>query len=59
MTANDRDRRPQLVAGVADEATLTREGQLEAIEHQVEGAAELGELVVALERRFAGSCPTR
>jgi signal transduction histidine kinase len=49
VPAHDRDRRAQLVAGVADELLLARERILEPVEHLVEGAREVGELVVALK----------
>ena len=46
VAADDRDRRPQLVAGVGDELALQREGLLEPVEHRVEQVAELADLVV-------------
>ena len=54
MTADDRDRRAQLVAGVGDELALERERLLEPVEHRVEQVPELGDLVVALRRRSGG-----
>lgn len=49
MTSATVSRRAQLVPGVADEVTLARERSLEAVEHPVEGVAELGDLIVALD----------
>ena len=50
VAADDRDRGAQLVARVADERLLARKRLLEPVEHLVEGAREVGELVVALDR---------
>ena len=49
VAADDRDRRAQLVAGVAHERLLGGERGLEAVEHGVERAGELGDLVAALD----------
>ena len=49
MAADDRDRRAQLVADVADEVALVRKRDRQPIEHAVESAPEVGELVVALD----------
>jgi hypothetical protein len=45
LGAQHRQRGPQLVAGVGDEAALRVEGRLEAFEHRVEGVGQLGDLV--------------
>ena len=47
VTADDRDRRAQLVAGIADERPLAAERGLQAVEHVVERARELADLIVA------------
>ncbi|EGJ74266.1 putative two-component system sensor kinase [Streptomyces sp. Tu6071] len=44
--AVDRERGPQLVRGVGDEALLGGEGALQALQHLVEGVGELLQLVV-------------
>ncbi len=47
VAPDDGDRCAQLVAGVVEEGLLGGEGAFQAIEHVVEGAAQLGHLVGA------------
>jgi hypothetical protein len=47
VPAHDRDRRAQLVTGVVEELPLPVEGGFEAVEHPVEGVAEVGDVIVA------------
>ncbi len=54
VAANDRDRRAQLVADVVEQPTLTVERPLEPVEHRVEGAGELGDVVAADHGDAAG-----
>src|SRR5699024_7665078 len=49
MTAHDGDRGAQLVTGVVEELPLPVEGGFEPVEHPVEGIAEVGDVIVALD----------
>jgi hypothetical protein len=54
VAADDRDRGAQLVAGVVQEPPLGGEGRLQPVEHVVEGAGQLGDVVVAGDGDAAG-----
>ncbi len=54
VPSDDRDRGPELMAGVVDEVPLRGEGDLQPVEHVVEGARELGDVVVARDRNAPG-----
>jgi hypothetical protein len=53
LGAKERKRRPQLVAGVGDEAPLAREGILEPAEHLVQRESEPFDLVARMRHRQA------
>ncbi len=50
MTAGDRDGCSKVVGDVVEELTLGAGAAVEAVDHLVERAAELGELAVAVDR---------
>lgn len=54
VTTDDRDRRPQLVPGVVRELPLHGERPLDAVQHLVEGAREVGDVVRAGSPGSAG-----
>ena len=54
VAADDRDRRAELVPGVVDERALGRERRLEPVEHGVERAGQVGDLVPAVDLDPAG-----